>query len=199
MPTHGLTETTEYSIWTNMKTRCNNHNNEFYKDYGGRGIKICAEWENSFENFYADMGKRPSKKHTLDRINNDNGYSVDNCRWAIKKVQANNRRNNILIEYNGVSKTLKQWCEELELNYKNTHKRIKNLGWSIEKAFLEPPMPTERLITFNGKTQSVRAWGRELNINSNRISSRLNQLGLSIEESLDAKSRVGNNQFLKAV
>lgn len=141
MATHGHSnckENTEYSIWTNMKTRCYNTENEAYKDYGGRGIKICDRWLNDYMSFYKDMGTRPSLDYTLDRYPDKNGnYEPSNCRWATKKEQSNNRRNNIMINFNNETKNLKQWCEELGLSYKNTHKRIKKFEWPIEQAFLK--------------------------------------------------------------
>ena len=87
--THGKTGSKEYSIWVNMKQRCLNPNNTSWRNYGGRGITICKRWL-KFENFYADMGERP-KGLTLDRIDNDKGYSPQNCRWTTMKVQALNR------------------------------------------------------------------------------------------------------------
>lgn len=128
-------ETTEYRTWLGMKQRCGNPDNDAYKDYGGRGIFIDESWEGSFVNFLKDMGKKPSISHTLERMDNNKGYSKDNCYWATAIEQANNRRNNIVIVYKGKSKTLKQWADELGLNYKNIHKRIVYRGWSIEDAF----------------------------------------------------------------
>jgi hypothetical protein len=75
-----------------MLGRCRNPNDKKYEDYGGRGISVCERWENSFADFLADMGERPSEKHTLDRINNDGNYEPGNCRWATSKQQNNNRR-----------------------------------------------------------------------------------------------------------
>lgn len=90
--THGMHGTPEYGAWTGMKQRCYNPKNKYYKDYGGRNIKVCKRWLNSFENFYTDMGPRPDNQHSLDRINNDGNYKPNNCRWADWFVQANNRR-----------------------------------------------------------------------------------------------------------
>lgn len=88
---HGDSFTSEYSTWANMKDRCLNPNCQSFKNYGGRGITVCNRWL-QYENFLADMGRKPSPAHSLDRINNDRGYSPSNCRWATQKEQTNNRR-----------------------------------------------------------------------------------------------------------
>ncbi len=91
---HGMCFTPEYKAWANMKDRCTKSNHKQYKDYGGRGIKVCEHWLESFENFYADMGPKPFPKilYSIDRINNDGNYEPNNCRWATSKQQADNRR-----------------------------------------------------------------------------------------------------------
>jgi hypothetical protein len=95
--THNKRNTNEFRIWSDMRNRCQNPNNYAYKNYGGRGIQVCSRWE-SFQAFYDDMGTRPSRGHSIDRINNDGNYEPDNCRWATWKEQQNNRRNNVLGE-----------------------------------------------------------------------------------------------------
>ena len=112
-----------------MKTRCYNKNSKYYYNYGGRGIQICDRWKNSFSFFLEDVGERPSKNHSIDRINNDGNYEPKNCRWSTRKQQANNRRTNIMIG----EKTLTQVCKERNLNYWTVYRRI-NRGWSIEEA-----------------------------------------------------------------
>jgi hypothetical protein len=94
--THGLSKSSEYRSWYAMKARCSNPNYKNYNYWGGRGIKVCDRWLNSFENFIEDMGKKPANT-SLDRINNDGNYEPNNCRWATKTEQQNNRRNNKLI------------------------------------------------------------------------------------------------------
>ena len=95
--------TLTYSSWASLKARCSNPSYRHYSDYGGRGIKVCNRWlgEHGFENFLADMGERPTSQHSIDRIDVNGNYEPSNCRWATSVVQANNKRNNIIIEHNG--------------------------------------------------------------------------------------------------
>jgi hypothetical protein len=110
--THGQAlKTPEYNTWNLMRDRCTNPNNNRYMRYGGRGIKVCDRWLNSFENFFKDMGKRPSYKHSIDRWpNNDGNYEPGNCRWGTKKEQADNTGRNIWIEYEGRKMVQEDWA-----------------------------------------------------------------------------------------
>lgn len=101
----------EYKIWRTMKNRCNNKNMASYKNYGERGIKVCERWLESFENFFKDMGNKPTKSHSIDRIDNDGNYEPSNCRWATKKEQGNNRKNNIMFKFKGMNKSITQWAD----------------------------------------------------------------------------------------
>ncbi len=104
--THGMAESPEYSSWCAMKKRCLNPNSIRFERWGGRGIRICPQWVNSFETFYADMGPRPTVTHSIDRIDNDGNYEPGNCRWATRKEQRKNRRNPKLLlgERSGASR-----------------------------------------------------------------------------------------------
>ncbi len=131
--THGMTGTREYTSWQAMLERCTTPTNHKYKDYGGRGIKVCRRWE-KFENFLADMGPRPEGA-TLGRIENDGDYEPGNCRWETATSQSRNRRNTARYLYNGTLATVTEHCERIGLNPSTVRSRIYTYGWSIEKAF----------------------------------------------------------------
>lgn len=130
---HGMTNTPEFRVWEGMIRRCRSENRTYYH---GRGIKVCPRWLDSFEAFYTDMGPRPSKRHTIDRIDNDGDYTPENCRWATSSEQNNNQRRNRWISMNGHSHTLAQWCAILGINPSLVSTRIRR-GWSPEKALTE--------------------------------------------------------------
>jgi len=126
-----------YMSWASMLKRCNNPNHKDYKNYGGRGVKVCDRWlnkENGFENFLEDMGEMPGK-HQIDRTDNDGNYEPTNCRWVTPKENCRNRRNNHLITYKNQTKCLAEWAEELNINYNTLHVRINRDKWPIEKSF----------------------------------------------------------------
>lgn len=115
-----------------MKARCNNPNATDYYRYGGRGIKICNKWQ-KFKGFFEDMYSFYKDELTLDRIDNNKGYSKDNCRWTTFKQQANNRSNNRLITYKDRTKTLQQWADELAIKQSTLGMRFYVYRWDIER------------------------------------------------------------------
>lgn len=137
-PTHGMSATSEHEAWAGMKTRCYCKTNKRFSLYGGRGITVCERWLNSFDNFYADIGSKPSSKHTLDRKDTNGNYEPSNCRWADWKTQQNNRRNNRIIEFNGEKLTTSQWENRAGITCKVLRQRIDRDGWTFEKALTEP-------------------------------------------------------------
>jgi hypothetical protein len=138
---HGKSDSPEYNIWQLMKNRCLNPKDKSFEHYGGRGITVCDRWLESFENFYVDMGQRPSPNHTLDRIEVNGPYSPNNCQWASQEQQANNTTRNVFISHLNKTQTLAQWSVELEINYKTLNNRY-NRGWSIERLF--SPVKTKK-------------------------------------------------------
>tara|TARA_R110000823_G_C15952958_1_gene502537 strand:+ start:17774 stop:18556 length:783 start_codon:yes stop_codon:yes gene_type:complete len=139
------THPNEYPCYTSMKGRCNNPNKSDYHYYGGRGIKVCPEWEDSFLSFVEDMGPRPEGT-SIDRIDVDKDYSKENCRWATHKQQCNNTRANTYIEYEGVTRTLSEWCDFTGVSRGNLSHRIKN-QWTVGEALEVDPSPSRREIT----------------------------------------------------
>lgn len=131
---HGMYKSPEYRAWIAMKSRCLNKKNSQYYLYGGRGIKICEQWLCKFENFYKDMGNRPTSSHSLDRIDGDGNYEPNNCRWGTRSEQNRNKSTNRL--YKGecaVDAGIRLGgSKQLVLN------RINSKGWDIERAFTEP-------------------------------------------------------------
>lgn len=134
--THGSSKTVEYRIWRKMFDRCYDPRCKEYPRWGGRGITICAQWSN-FETFFADMGRRPSILHSIERNDNALGYSKANCRWATPKEQANNTRRNVVVAFEGRTQTLAQWAEEFGLRGTAVYHRFHS-GWPLEKMFRTP-------------------------------------------------------------
>ncbi len=173
----------EYRIYHKIKGRCLNINDAAYNNYGGRGIKMCERWLESFDNFYEDMGARPSKDYSIDRINNDGDYCPENCKWSTKLEQNNNKRNNIQLTFNGKTQNISQWATELNMNQLLIGKRLRR-GWSVEDALTKPlNSHHENLLTYNGKTMNITDWAKYTGISRLTICRRLG-LGWSIEEAL---------------
>lgn len=130
---HGLSRTPIHNCWQEIFQRCENPNDEGFKNYGGRGITICDRWR-TFENFLEDMGHRPSPTHSLERLDNNGPYSKENCKWATRIEQNNNKRNNI--DMGGIS--LAEFCRRHGRNYMTMYKRIVIRRWSPERALNQP-------------------------------------------------------------
>lgn len=136
---HGGSDSRLYRCWQGIKQRCGCKSANEYERYGGRGIKVCDDWAQSFKSFEDwALANGYSDNLTIDRIDTEGDYTPDNCRWVSYKVQANNKSNNIVIHYQGQTKTLMEWCEVLNLPYSTIHKRIKESGWDYEDALSIP-------------------------------------------------------------
>ena len=163
---HGKSNTRICHIWRDMHRRCENKNRKSYKRYGGRGITVCEDWsgDHGFENFYEwSMSHGYSDDLTIDRIDNDKGYSPDNCRWTDYQTQANNSSWNTWIDYNGEKHTLAEWGRICNLEPSRISSRIKN-GWSIGESLGYEKHIThykdEVLYTIDGETHNIREWCR---------------------------------------
>ena len=167
-----------YTILQNMKKRCYDEGCDRYQDYGGRGIKICDDWLNSFDNF-VDWAKDNGYQNdlTIDRIDNNGDYCPENCRWQTIKEQNMNKRTTFYAVYHGVKKPLKVWCDELDLPYDSVHNRITKIGMSVEEAFEKP---------FGEK--SFAQLCREHNMKPGVVYDRVHKFGWTIEDALNTPS-----------
>jgi hypothetical protein len=125
-----------FRAWAQMRQRCQNPKDSSYAHYGARGVKVCLEWDQSFEKFVKDMGERPSPKHSIDRINNSGNYEPSNCRWATPKQQVRNRGATLYLTLKGITKPAAEWAEDLAARLGLTYQNIADRrywGWSTEK------------------------------------------------------------------
>ena len=125
-----------YWVWAEMLGRCRNPRHRQFADYGGRGISVCERWL-TYANFAADMASRPEGL-SIDRRDNDAGYSPDNCRWATRKEQNSNRRNCIFVEHQGERVTLREYCRRADIAYRPIIKRIQERNWPVQLALSIP-------------------------------------------------------------
>lgn len=137
---HGMLGSLTYNSYLAMMERCYNEACEKYPKYGGRGIKVCQRWRDSILAFAADMGLRPSRKHTLDRIENDGDYEPGNCRWATAEEQQSHTSRTRMVTINGVTKCVQHWCRETGVKYITAIERM-NRGWDPVLAVTKPADP----------------------------------------------------------
>ena len=165
---HGGSASRLYAVWSGMKSRCYKTDNKRYASYGGRGIKVCEEWKDSFDTFQkwayengydkdADVGEC-----TLDRIDVNGNYAPDNCRWVNMKVQNNNRRDNHLITHEGTTHTLSEWGDITGIDNAVLQNRLKS-GWTIERALTEPQRHTIYL-EYHGIRKRLTEWAKDIGI-----------------------------------
>jgi hypothetical protein len=183
--THGLTHTPEYASWQHAKARCYNTGDKHFSDYGGRGITMCDRWRDSFELFLADMGPRPSRKHSIDRKNNDGHYEPSNCRWADPFQQANNTRHNRVVSALGAQRTMTEWARALAAKPGLVKARIR-YGWSDHDAVTRPKRQG-RTLTHNGQTMTVAEWSRQCGLPCRIIQKRI-RIGWTADKALSTPS-----------
>lgn len=135
--THGLSNTTEYYVWCSMIQRCEDPNCKSYPNYGGRGISVCERWRTHFPLFLADLGRRPTPWHTLERRDNDADYEPNNCCWATRNEQNNNQRKTLLLCWRGQRHTIREWSDKIPMSYHALRHRIQQ-GWSVHRALTQP-------------------------------------------------------------
>src|SRR5215467_15542474 len=185
--THGMTKTPEYKAWQQMFVRCYSPKAKSFKDYGARGITVCTQWHGSFETFFADMGPRPTPQHSLERLNNNQGYTPDNCHWVTMKQQGNNRRTNRLMTHNGLTKTLTQWAESTGQSLQGFRQRLL-AGMSFEEALTTPvraltASSLHTTHTLHGETHTIAEWAQQAGMSYTTLYRRLLR-GKTLEQAL---------------
>lgn len=164
---HGMLKTPEYYAWINIRRRCNNPNVAAYPRYGGRGIRVCRRWDD-FLTFLADMGRRPSDKCSIDRIDNDGDYEPSNCRWADHYEQAANRSSTWLVTHQGETLCVSEWARRFDIEPGALGRRLAR-GLPMEEATSRRGNLRIRMLTHKGHTQSLTDWSKELGIKENTL------------------------------
>lgn len=136
---HGASGTPEHEVWMSITKRTTNPNDRFFDRYGGRGIRMCDAWAQSFDRFLADMGPRPSPRHSIERLDNDGDYEPGNCVWAVAKTQARNRSSTVWLEIDGERRSMAEWAEIHGISYAMVQQRIKKYGFDPKRALTTPP------------------------------------------------------------
>ena len=178
-----------YKVWSEMKRRCNNPNDNVYKYYGGRGITYHPDWE-KFDNFCkwalenGYVPDQPRGMYTLDRIDNDGNYTPDNCRWVSQKKQSDNTSKSIYVEYNGERHTLSEWEEITGLLRDTIRARLFNYKYETEDALTQPIFQKhKKLIEYNGIKDTKKGWSKRLGLSKNAVEQRLKR-GWSLQDAL---------------
>lgn len=133
-----ITKMPEYRAWRHLRERCSEPSDPNFRNYGGRGIKVCPAWDHSFAQFLHDVGRRPSPRHSIDRINNDGHYEPGNVRWATQSEQNSNKRGQYPLTYKGETMLLTHWARRLGMRQCVLRQRIVELGWDVERALTTP-------------------------------------------------------------
>ena len=169
-----------------MKERCYNPNNKNFQHYGGRGITVCNEWHNFLLFYNWAMTNGYSDNLTIDRIDVNGNYEPSNCRWVTMSEQANNKRNNRLLTYNGKTQTMTQWANEMKTRDTTIFGRLKR-GNMTENEVLSKPIARIHYITFKGETKTLRQWSIHTGISYATLYCRLYKFNWDIERALTTR------------
>ncbi len=170
---HGMSRTPIYNCWAGIKQRCLDPNTVGYHNYGGRGIKICDRWKNSFEAFYKDVKDIYDPSLTIDRIDNEGDYEPGNVRWVTSKENCNNTRQIVHITIEGNTKTLKEWLKIYNITESTYGGRVYERKWSPEKAITTPARECEKHISINGTTKTLKEWLKIYGLNKETYNRRV--------------------------
>lgn len=165
-----------YHVWLSMRARCNNPNDKGYQNYGGRGIKVCNEW-NDYKNFKTwayENGYKEDSGLSIDRIDVNGNYEPNNCRWATIKQQANNTRRNVYLTIDGEKKSVPEWAEIYGVNQETVRRRVRELGWDPIKALTEPLYYGD-VYEYNGESHLLSEWSNILGIEVGTLKTRIDR------------------------
>ena len=179
-------KTPEYNSWRCMNSRCNNPNDVSFARYGGRDIKVCKRWRDSYSAFLADLGRKPSPEHTLDRIKNHKGYVPGNVRWATPLEQAQNTRQKeqaVRLTYLDQTLLLTEWAAKFGIDQSTVRRRLA-MGWAIERTLTTP---TRIQLTLHGQTLQLTEWAHKIGLDTSALRYRLRH-GWSVERALTTPS-----------
>lgn len=166
-----------------MLKRCHNKNSASFHRYGGRGIFVCRRWRKSFENFYKDMGKKPTNKHTIERVDNNGPYGPWNCIWATRSIRGRNKYNNVWLTYKGEQRLLTDLAKENSMQQRTLKQRVDS-GVSVEDAVTKPVFkPPEYL--FRGEMLTLVKIAKIIGMNVNTLKVRVGKLGWSLEKAIN--------------
>lgn len=180
--THDMSDTRTYSTWTSMRNRCNNPKADNYDRYGGRGIKVCDDWNHSFEKFFADMGERP-KNTTIDRIDGSKGYFKGNCRWASHRLQTLNRDETVWLEYKGEILCISDMAKKYKLTRSMISNRLKK-GMTTEQAIETPREKMMFEILKGGVVYSLDNFNKEFGLSRTSLARKRDE-GMTMQESIN--------------
>jgi hypothetical protein len=172
----------EYRTWTAMLDRCLTRSSSAYARYGGRGITICKRWRR-YENFLADMGRKPTPLHTLDRIENSKGYCPSNCRWATRRQQMRNTTRAVRYAFRGERLLLIEWAEKLDIPVQTLRTRLRD-GWTVQDTLSKPNDCQNTYLEHNGKRLTIAQWSKAVCLKPATICQRLKR-GWSVKRTLE--------------
>ncbi len=186
---HGATrngkQPSEYQIWSQIKQRCMNPNHPKFHRYGGRGIVMDPAWADSFSTFREAVGRRPSRRHTLERLNNNRGYIPGNVKWATKKQQNRNLSSNRIVNYRGTDYVLADLAEQMGMSRKRLQGRL-DAGFTVEDAVELPVERSRVFFEYGGETHSLTVWARKLKIPYRKLYNRMTKQGMTFEQAVAA-------------
>jgi len=190
----GSAEHSTYGIWTGMRARCNNPKSKTYRNYGGRGIKVCARWNDSYEHFLEDMGLRPDGMQ-IDRIDNNKGYEPGNCRWVTNITNSRNTRKNVHITLDGETMCVAEWAERLGISRNTLCHRLSKCTTSpsVKDALTRPPR-CDVTYLYDGLSLTMREWSDKTGIGRSTLYSRIVLRGWPIEKALTTPVKSHNEK-----